>query len=236
MRTCSRATARHALLLTLVLLGAAGCFRLSRNAPTVRQYVLGGPSAAAGAAHNGSTAAGVRPGLTVGLRRLDLASYLAVPAIVMRRGANELDRSEFHRWGENLDLGINRVVGAYLAGMPPVRAVDVAPWSPRTRHDFILQLHVSRFEGVADGASGGRVHLLAGWDIIRPIDGLVLVRGTTEDREGRFSAGDYSAIVTGLDAALARVAREISGCLAGFRNDSTPPARCGSGGGGVGAP
>ena len=246
MRTHVRTTLLIAPALLLML---AGCFKLSRQSPPLRLYVLSGapqgsPAASTasggtpGSAANGTagtTAAGARSGLTVGLRRMELASYLSVPAIVVRRGENELITTEFHRWGEDLDEGINRVVATYLAGSPPVGAVEVAPWPTRARHDFVVQLHVSRFEGVADSASTqGTVHVQAGWDIVRPMDGRVLIRGNTDDRGGSWRVGDYSALVTGLDAALSRVARDISACLARFPNDSTPPASCGGGAGAAG--
>jgi len=221
----------------------AGCFKLSRQAPQLKQYVLSGASQQGAFGDTVRSAAGgnatvpARAGLVIGLRRLDLATYLNEPAIVVRRGVNELVLSEFHRWGGDLDEGINRAVAAHLAGTPPVKAVDVAPWHARARHDYLLQLHVSRFEGVADSAaSDGRIHMLAGWDIIRALDGAVLLRASTDDRGGSFRVGDYTGLVTGLDAALARLARDIGACLARFPNDSTPPASCASvtGVGGVG--
>jgi hypothetical protein len=90
-----------------------------------------------------------------------------------------------------------------------------------------VQLHIARFEGIADSAAAnGRVHLLATWDIIRPRDGAVLVRGTTDDRNSTWRVGDYGALVMELDASLLRLAQDIRACLSGFRNDSTPPARC----------
>lgn len=220
------------LLAPTLLLAFTGCFKLSRETPALQQYVLSGasPASAATGAATGAvnTAARDRTGLTIGLRRLNLASYLAVPAIVVRRGDNRIVTSEFHRWGEDLDAGMNRAVASYLAGLPPVRAVEVAPWPARVRQDFIVQLHVARFEGVVDSAATeGRVHLLAGWDIIRPTSGAVLVRGNTDERGGSWRAGDYAGLVKGLDIALARLARDISACLARFPNDSTPPASCG---------
>jgi uncharacterized lipoprotein YmbA len=232
MRTPIRTTR---LLAPALLLLLAGCFKLSRETPRLQQYVLSGPAqagAVAGPVASATTGGPSTPspaGLTLGLRRMNLAAYLTVPAIVVRRGENELLVSEYHRWGEALDEGINRVVAAYLVGSPPVRAVDVAPWPTRPRHDFVLQLHVSRFEGVADSAATeGRVHVLAGWDIIRPLDGRVLVRGNTDDRGGTWRVGDYASLVTGLDAALLRLARDIGTCLSRFPNDSTPPASCAS--------
>lgn len=233
----------------LLLLALAGCFKLSRSSPEVQFFVLTGSSQAArGAGAVGTVTSSGSPatsssassassasmtpatGLTIGMRRLDLASYLSAdPGLVVRRGSSRLDVSEFHRWAGDLDEDINRAVAAHLVGVPPVRAVDVAPWSARDQHDFLLQLHVSRFEGVADSAATtGHVHVLARWDIIRPLDNSVLLRGTTDDREGSFRVGDYARLATELDAALSRLAREIGACLARFPNDSTPPAGCGT--------
>lgn len=235
MRTPFHPWRRSAPALLLLI---AGCFKLSRDTPRVQYFVLGGaapPGAVAGAVTSPPTGAPTAPdgaGLALGLRRIDLASYLAVPAILVRRGANEVVVSEFHRWGEDLGEGINRAVAAHLASAQPVRSVDVAPWAARARHDYLVQLHVSRFEGVADSAATeGRSHLLAGWDIIRPLDGRVLVRGSTEALEGPWRVSDYRGLVTSLDAALAGLARDIRSCLSRFPNDSTPPARCESGAG-----
>jgi uncharacterized protein len=200
------------------LLTQSGCFKLARESPRLQQFVLSGGA---------PSTAPTDTGQTLGLRRADLAAYLAVRAIIVRRGVNELAVSEFHRWGEDLGEGINRVVAANLAGAPPVRAVDVAPWPVRARHDYVVQLHIARFEGIADSAAAnGRVHLLATWDIIRPRDGAVLVRGTTDDRSTTWRVGDYADLVMQLDGSLLRLARDIRTCLSGFRNDSTPPARC----------
>jgi len=238
-----RAHVRIMCLLAIAMpFALAGCVRLARESPRLQRYVLGGGSADAMPTATGgapSTPSAARRTFAVGVSRAELASYLSVSAVMMRRGANQLITSEFHRWGGDLDQGINRAVAAYLAGSPRVRTVDVAPWSARARHDVLVQLHVSRFEGVlADSAAtDGRVHVMARWDILRPFSGAVLVRGSTDDRGDTFRVGDYPGLVAGLDAGLARVARDIGACLARFTNDSTPPASCasaatGTGGGG----
>jgi len=217
------------LLVIAIPVALAGCVKLARESPKLQLYVLGGGPRGLSPLATKSTPSSTRGAFSVGLRRVELASYLSVPAVMMRRGANQLVISEFHRWGGDLEQGINRAVGAYLVGSPRVKAVDVAPWTARARHDVLVQLHVSHFEGIADSAATeGRVHVLADWDIIRPFDGVVLVRGSSDDRSGAFRVGDYAGLVTGLDAALSRVARDIGACLARFPNDSTPPAGCGS--------
>lgn len=206
----------------MALLSLAGCFSLSRNTPPLQQYVLSGartPMAAPVAADAGS--------LTIGIRRADLAPYLAVPAIIMRRGTHEIVTSPFNWWGEELGEGINHTVAAQLTNVPPVKAVNIAPWTVRSQHDYLLQLHVSRFEGVVDSTEvTGAVHVRVTWDIIRPLDGAVLVRGTTDYRDGQFTVGDYETLVSELNTALDRVARDIRTCLGRFRADTQPPPSC----------
>ena len=149
----------------ICVLGAqTGCFKLGRDTPVLQQYVLAGGGAKADA-----TAPQREGGMTIGVRRLDLAKYLASPAIVVRRGAHQIVTSEYHRWGEDPMQGINRALAGHLAATSSVGAVDVAPWTPRAPHDYLVQLHVSRFEGVADSlATTGEAQMAATWEIIRP--------------------------------------------------------------------
>jgi uncharacterized lipoprotein YmbA len=193
-----------------LVLGA--CFSLGRDTPAVRHYVLGGAPAAAEGALSPDPG-----GITVGLRRLDLTPYLASPSIMVRHGANRMQASEYHRWGEDPVAGINRAFAGYLAEAQPVRAVDVAPWPVRSQHDLVLQLHVSRFEGVAPEdtlALEGEAHLLASWELHRPRDGAVLARGGTDYRAAGWRLGDYSALVALLDQGLHRMSGDIVACLA----------------------
>lgn len=209
------------LLAPLALLLLAGCFSLSRNSPPVQHYVLSGARTPI------ATTVADSGGLSVGLRRLDLASYLATPTVVVRRGTHVIETSAFHRWGEDLGEGINHTVAAHLANVVPVKHVNIAPWAARTHHDYLVQLHVSRFEGVADSASTtAGVHVVTSWDIIRPLDGALLVRGTTEYRDGRFPVSDYSALVGELNVALRQVAEDLRACFAKFRADSLPAPVC----------
>jgi uncharacterized lipoprotein YmbA len=155
-------------------------------------------------------------GLSIGLRRLDLAPYLATLAIVVRRADNEIVTTGFHRWAEGPSAGLNRAVSGYLAVSAGIRAVDVAPWPVRAEHDYIVQLHVSRFEGVAPGgatARRGEAHLLARWEIIRPNDGVLVARGASDYRSTDWSVHDYADLVTRLDRGLVLLAQELVACL-----------------------
>jgi uncharacterized lipoprotein YmbA len=202
-------TVRLTSLSALVVLG--GCMSLGRGEPPQQHYVLGGgpPMESAPPSLDLSH-------LTIGVRRLQLAPYLETPFILVRRGPNQIGFSEFHRWGETLSAGINRAVVGYLGDRASFRAVDVAPWPSGERYDYVIQLHVQRFEGVSQGepsAVDGEVLLLASWEIIRQLDGTVLKRGATEYRESGWTVGDYAGLVTLLDAGLHALTDELLGSL-----------------------
>ena len=210
MTTCNL-TKRNGLVVVLVLFTLGGCFSLSRKTPVLEQYVLGSPAAEVKAAPPDQS------GFTIGLRRLDLAPYLAIPAIVVRRGNQQIVTSEFHRWGEELSEGINRAFARFLAAEPSVRAVDIAPWSVRSRYDYLIQLHVLRFEGAAAkqiAVTDGEARVVARWEIIRQLDGAVLARGTTDHAERGWQLGDYGGLVTLLDKGLNAMARDLGACMA----------------------
>lgn len=195
------------LLVPLLIMALPGC-SLGRGTPPLEQYVLG-------AATPASVAADDAAGLAVGVRRLDLASYLAQPSIIVRRGANQIVISEFHRWGEDLDAGVNRVVARHLKETLLVRTADVAPWPIRTRHDYLVQIHVSRFEGeAASGAMEGAAQLVAEWEILEPGGGTVLARGRTDYRETGWTVGDYAGLVLLLDRGVSDLAGDVAGCIA----------------------
>jgi uncharacterized lipoprotein YmbA len=204
---------RAACLLPLAsLLGLAGCFSLSRTEPLQRHYVLGADRARAA----GPELDGLHD-LTVGVRRLRLSSYLEPPLLVVREGPNRVTYAEYHRWSEPLGDGINRAVAASLAGRARLRGIDVAPWSSGATHDFLIQLHVQRFEGLAPddpAATEGEVYMLAAWEILRPRDGAVLARGTTDHREGGWRVGDHAGMVRSLDAGVEALATDLLASLA----------------------
>jgi uncharacterized lipoprotein YmbA len=206
-------SARSAAAL-LLLASLPGCFSLGRDSPELEQYVLGGAGVV-------GTMAPI-PGLdriAVGVRRIDLEPYIASPAIVVRRGTHEVVTSDFHRWGEAPADGINRAVARHLADAGSFVAVDVAPWPIRSRYDYLVQLHVTRFEGVIPmepSATAGTAHVRATWEIIRQHDETVLARGVTEHTENGWSVGDYAGLVALLNQGLAVLAYDVAAAIGGL--------------------
>lgn len=201
------------------LLTVAGCFTLARPTPPLEEYALGETPKAA------STATARDPGgVTVGLRRLDLAPYLATTAIVVRRGSR-IVTSGFRRWAEEPGAGIMRAVAASIGSSPAILAVDIAPWPVQAQHDYLIQLHVSHLEGVADvdstKAEGG-IRVSASWEIVRSRDGALVARGETDRTEPGWKVGDYRSLVNGVENGLRGMAGDLTVCLG--RLASAPPA------------
>jgi uncharacterized lipoprotein YmbA len=206
------------LLLFALLLSPAGCFSLRHDAPPQQHYVLGAggpPELAASPADRPVTDPN---GQLIGLRPPRMADYLVTPFIVVRRGSHQVEFSEYHRWGEDLGRAINRTVAVRLAALAPSHRVERAPWPSGTSPALLIQLQILRFEGVGPERSEsgeGEAHLLATWEILRPLDGAVLGRGTTEVREGGWSVGDFDGLVRLLDSGLATLAGDLAVSLAG---------------------
>lgn len=200
-------TARPTLL--FLLLSLSGCVGLNRGAPAPRHYVLGGEGPGTGA----EAASPAAEGTVIGLRPPRLAEYLTSPLIVVREGPHRIGFSEFHRWGEDLARGFNRTLVRRMAAQAPALRVASAPWSPTAQPEYVIQVHLLRFEGVtaaAPLAPAGEAHLLATWEILRPGDEAVLGSGTTEMRSRGWTVGDFDGLVSLLDAGLDTLAEDLA--------------------------
>ena len=192
-------------ILLVFVFALTGCFSLGRDEPPQQHFVLGGNRLPESSPQNERLA-----GVTIGLRQVHLAEYLESPLIVVRHGPHQIRFSEFNRWGENLDGGFNRALALYLSDRASFEGVDVVPWAPRARHDYLIQVHLLRFEGlVTEGASVGEAYMLANWEIIGQPEGDVLARGTTEYREAGWIVDDYAGLVTQLDAGLGELSDDL---------------------------
>ena len=194
-------------VLLCALLASSGCFSLSREATSARHFVLGGSGQTGGAAPTEESA-----GAFVGLRTPRIAEYLATPFIVVRHGPHRIAFSEFNRWGEDLARGINRAVAGHMAARAPFPRVETAPWSQETPPEYLIQLDLLRFEGVAtENPEGGdgEAHVLVTWEILNQQDGALLARGTTEVRKHVWTPGDFDGLVGLLDEALVELANDL---------------------------
>lgn len=89
----------------------------------------------------------VGSGPVFALMHINIPSYLNRPQIVLREEDSKIYIDERHRWGENLDKAIIRVLSNALTNnLTSINGVAV-PLKLGIHPDYTIQLDISRFEG-----------------------------------------------------------------------------------------
>lgn len=177
------------------MMTGTGCMNLEpRPDPTVF-YALSGPDPTASA--GGGT-------LRMGIRRIEIPTYLDRKEIVTRRGQSEIVRSQFHRWADGFESSLKRAVGEHLAAQDGIQSALVYPWIGALTFDITVKIWILRFEGTEDGA----VRLDANWMLDDPADETVYKLESTH-LEGAWTPGDYGSLVVEMDRLLGLWAAEI---------------------------
>lgn len=209
------------IAVALLGLSISGCIRLLEpRQNNITYYLLD-------SAPSIDTASVDTTGLTVGLRRPRLASYLDAARIVTRYGENQIQFSEFHRWGEDLGKAINRIVALSLEEDPEIQSVEAVPWPEGATLDYVVQLHVLRFEGrgprppdpdVDEDAPlpEGQSQMVVRWTILGPEGERVKAQGVTRHQQDGWPVTDYGALVSRLDRSLTVLADDLGDRLQRF--------------------
>jgi uncharacterized lipoprotein YmbA len=132
------------------LLLLAGCNVIPPVQPdTTRFYVLSGAGVVAGSEQSPETAT-----LRIGLRPVEIASYLRRGSMVVRSGNNEVAFADQARWAESLEQEIGGLLRQRLQAAPTVARVFVPPFPVEPARDFDVSVRVLRCEGARE--NGGR--------------------------------------------------------------------------------
>jgi uncharacterized lipoprotein YmbA len=190
-----RAFGRKGRLLALVAASLlVGC---ATPGVDVHRYVLTADAASGTAAPHGAIAIGVGP--------VAVPPYLDREELVTRIGPNELRATDTHRWGEDLEQGLARVVAANLAVRLPGSQARPFPWPEPLRADYRVAIGVDRFERMPDGS----VALDAHWVISRRGETGPEAEGDAAVREPTASAAPTDTV-----AAMSRAAARLSDQIA----------------------
>jgi len=183
-----------------ILVALTGC--AGSSAPA-RLYVLT-PAPEARVAPLGAAVPG---GPALGVGPVRLPGLLDQPQIVTRRGAEEIEEAEFHRWAEPLAESVPRILAENLAALRKTERVALFAWAPAPAVQHQVVVDVMRF----DGALGGDVVLDARWWILAT-DGQELAGNRAVLTQPTGSTG-YTALVAAMSGALAALSREIAATL-----------------------
>lgn len=162
----------RAVLVLFALLFLGGCF----SSPVVHFYVLASPEDMERSERERND-----DGPSVAIMPVSLPGYLQRPQMVVRKGDDvDIRIEDYHRWGEDLSLGIARVLSLTMMREMRARNGIAMPLRTGAVADFRAQVDVRRFEG----APGEKVLLEAAWALNR--DGQTLRSGVfrAEDNAG----------------------------------------------------
>lgn len=176
----------------------SGC--LGVKSVPVSYYVLASPPESNAPA---SLTTPPRRGPRIGILPVTMPGYLQRTQMVVRQsGSVDIKVEDYHRWGEDLGLGIVRVVSSFLThSLGPIGGVAI-PLRTGAPVDARIQLEIRRFEGLP----GGEVTLEAFWTLLK--DGAPI-------REGYFlqqaqAANSFASLVEQQSALLGLLGATIA--------------------------
>jgi uncharacterized lipoprotein YmbA len=210
MKNRGNVTTRWLVWLLALVLPLSGCLNVKPVVDSTRFFVL---SSAAG-----PTVDVPKANFSVGLARIEIPDYLQSRRMAVRQSHSEIQYSENLQWGERLDKGIQRALGASLASVIGPGNAVLSVWR---RGDVRAEIYVSvqRFECDAQG----QATLEASWRITSPGAERLLHDGRSKiTRPGPPLATDPDGAVAALSKALGDLARELATVLGAL---PPPPTR-----------
>lgn len=156
---------------------------------------------------------GGRLPLAIGLGPVTFPEALSRAQIAARLDPQRLQYSDVHRWSGSLVEGFSEVLLEDLAAhLPEESTIALFPWDGYFRPTHRLVLQVARF----DGALAGEVVLTARWTITNQAGQETLLSRQSMIHVPVGCEGGYDDLVTAQSQAVADLAQEIAGALAGL--------------------
>lgn len=145
------------------------------------------------------------PGISVGIRPIEIPDYLDRTQIVTRDGLNELKIAEFERWSGSLRENINMILAENISILLASDRILSYPWDPAVKIDYWIAVNVIRLEGVP----GDHVSLKAQWTISNSKEDKETVIRISDLRE-KISENSYEAMVAAMSRTFESLSREIA--------------------------
>ena len=191
-----RSLAATVFAAALVPFLTSGCLNLKPAEDPIRYFLLH-PMAEAGEAR-----AETPEDLRLGIAPVVVPNYLTKPWIVVRTSRTEIRYSDYDKWAENVDKGVQRVLAENLALLLHTDRVRLNSWKG-AHEDLVLHLTLQRLEVDEEG----QVVLEALWQISgrRAASGRQVVV-----LSGPAPAADPSGAVVTMSQAVAELSRTIA--------------------------
>jgi uncharacterized lipoprotein YmbA len=196
------------LLGVLTAFALGGCALLRPHADPTRFYVLTAPSAPLKSAVGGEFKR-----WRVGLRPVEVESYLRTKFMVVRTGTNEIHFADFDRWAEPLDRGISRVLKETLGSAQNVESVTLNSHGDDAL-DYEVTIQILACHGMQAATGQSSIRLAMTWDV-RPIgtNAMAIKHGGFTAAAADWDGNNYSQLATQLSTAVAAAGQALAGDL-----------------------
>ena len=202
---------RSAFLLVLGAVAAFalnGCALLRPHADPTRFYVLTVPGAPLKPAVDGEFKR-----WRVGLRLVEVPSYLRTKFMVVRTGSNEIHFADFDRWAEPLEQGISRVLKETLGSAQNVQSVALNSHGDASL-DYEVTIQILACHGMRVPTGKSSIRFAATWEVQAVgTNSIEIKRGSFTADAADWDGNNYSQLATQLSAAVAVAGKTLAADL-----------------------
>jgi len=202
---------RSAFLLVLGAVAAFalnGCALLRPHADPTRFYVLTVPGTPLKPAVGGEFKR-----WRVGLRLVEVPSYLRTKFMVVRTGSNEIHFADFDRWAEPLEQGISRVLKETLGSAQNVQSVALNSHGDASL-DYEVTIQILACHGMRVPTGKSSIRFAATWEVQAVgTNSIEIKRGSFTADAADWDGNNYSQLATQLSAAVATAGKTLAADL-----------------------
>ncbi len=190
--------------LVLVL---SGCISV-QNSPTPRFYMLSAINES-----QISKRMDIASDVLIGVGPVKIPEYQDRPQIVTQGKDETLKFAQFDRWGESLDLGVERLIAEDLTVMLPGAKFTLYPWNLTIAVKYQVVVEIVQLDSELDKD----LFLVAQWLVIDAQNTKTMIIKRSEFRQ-LIKPQNYSGLAKTLSTACATLSSEIAEALATLEN------------------
>jgi len=183
-------------------LGLSGCLSIP-NSQSPRFYAL--------TSVNGdqvSKKINIAPNMIIGIGPVKIPEYLDRPQIVTSTKEKTLQFAQFDRWGESLDLGVERLVREDMTAMLPSAKFTLYPWNPSLAVKYQVSIEVIQLDSEFDRD----MFLAVQWTVIDVQNSKVVIMKRSEFHKAIIPP-NYTGLAQTLSTACASLSSQIAQAL-----------------------
>jgi hypothetical protein len=192
------------VFLVLVL---SGCISV-QNSPTPRFYMLSAINES-----QISKRMDIASDVLIGVGPVKIPEYQDRPQIVTQSKDETLKFAQFDRWGESLDLGVERLIAEDLTVMLPGAKFTLYPWNLTIAVKYQVVVEIVQLDSELDKD----LFLVAQWLVIDAQNTKTMIIKRSEFRQP-IKPQNYSGLAKTLSTACATLSSEIAEALATLEN------------------